>query len=188
MAGIGISLGGGSEKSKTRSSSTSTTTGTNVTIGMDAASKKRLDDFMGLLMGRVSGGTGEDPRYSKEAAISDSQGMVASIFDRYRKDALPDIFSSQGRAGAYNNTSAQLMANDAFAQANTAAAGVVMDTIVKYAQLGQQEEGQDFETLLNIFGLQNKAYSKEIIDQTTTENGTSRTSGQSAKAGFSFGR
>lgn len=186
MAGIGISLGGGSEKSKTKSSGTSTTTGTNVTIGLDTESKKRLDEFMGLLMGRVAGSEGEDPRYSKEAAISDSQNMVASIFNRYRKDALPDIFSGQGRAGAYNNTSSQLMANDAFAQANSAAAGVVMDTIVKYAQLGQQAEGQDFETLLNIFGLQNKAYSKEIVNQTTTEKGTSRTSGQSAKLGASF--
>lgn len=172
--GFSLSLGGNKSKSSSSSKSTSTTTGFTELFGMDAESKAALDEVLGTLMGRVAGPTAGDPRYSKEAAISDSQALVASIFDKFQKTALPPIFSMQGKAGAYNNTSAQLMANDAFAAANTQAAGTVLDTILNYAKLSQGQQAQDTEALLNVFGLQNKAYSKEVIDQTTKTVGSSK--------------
>lgn len=184
---LGLSFGGSKSKSKTQSSSKSTSSGTSILEGMDAEAKAQLDDFLGILMGRVAGPNAEDPRYSKEAAIADSTGMVASIFNQYEKTALPKIFSGMGKAGAYNSTGSQLMANDAFAQANTDAAGVVMDTILNYAKLSRGEQDAETEALLNVFGLQNKAFSKETTNQTTASSGESfsRSSGMQAGASFS---
>lgn len=184
--GLGISIGGSKSKSKTQSSSSSTSKGTSILEGMDAAAKAQLDDFLGTLMGRVAGPNAEDPRYSKEAAITDSKGMVAAIFDEFSKTSLPKIFSQQGKAGAYNNAGSQLMADNAFAEANTQAAGVVMDTILNYAKLSQSKQDAEQEALLNVFGLQNKAYNKETTKQSTSTTGESFTTGSGMTAGASF--
>ena len=77
--------------------------------------------------------------YGKQAAFTDAQGAIKSIFDEYSKTALPQIHQAELGSGGYNSTTGQLLANDAFAAANTKAAATLLDTIIKYRGLEQQD-------------------------------------------------
>lgn len=78
-------------------------------------------------------------QYSKGSAIADSQGAVAEIFNQFKNSALPEIYQAQAGSGGYNSSTGQLLANDAFASANTKAASLVLDTINKYRGIQQQD-------------------------------------------------
>ena len=77
--------------------------------------------------------------YGKGAAFADAQGAIRSIFDEYSKTTLPQIYQGELGSGGYNSTTSQLMANDAFAATNTKAAATLLDTIIKYRGLEQQD-------------------------------------------------
>lgn len=78
-------------------------------------------------------------QYGKQSAVADSQGAVAEIFNQFKKSALPDIYQAQVSSGGYNSSTGQLLANDAFATANSKAAGLVLDTIMKYRASQQND-------------------------------------------------
>ena len=75
--------------------------------------------------------------YNKSLAISDAQGVVASIFQEYRDTDLPQIYQAMNGSGGYNSTSAQLLANDAYARAVTKSAKEVLDNVSKYGNIRQ---------------------------------------------------
>lgn len=77
--------------------------------------------------------------YSKQQAIADSQSIVAGLFNTYRNTDLPQIYSAESSSGGYNNTTSQLLANDAYASTLTKASGLILDTIQKYRGLQQQD-------------------------------------------------
>ena len=84
--------------------------------------------------------------YGKQAAMTDAQGAIRSIFDEYSKTSLPTIYQAELGSGGYNSTTGQLMANDAFASANTKAASVLLDTIMKYRGIEQK----DYEVMASL--------------------------------------
>lgn len=84
--------------------------------------------------------------YGKQAAMTDAQGAIRSIFDEYSKTSLPQIYQAELGSGGYNSTSGQLLANDAFASANTKAASVLLDTIMKYRGIEQK----DYEVMASL--------------------------------------
>ena len=89
--------------------------------------------------------------FTKSAAKSDSQSVYADIFRDYREKDLPEIYSRQCRSGVYNDTSSQLLANDAFSRTVDKAGRVTIDTIKAYADIEVSRSNpvnQGFNTLL----------------------------------------
>jgi hypothetical protein len=79
--------------------------------------------------------------YSKNAAVRDSQGLIASIFRDYKNTALPQIFNAQNSAGGYGSSTGQLLANDAFGAATAKASEAVLKNINDYRKIQQQDYG-----------------------------------------------
>jgi hypothetical protein len=179
------------DKSTSDTTSTSRTTGTTALSAMTAQQRAQLDSALSALMGTELN-TAEDERYSKDAAIADSQGIVSAIFDNFSKTVLPQIYTGMHKAGSYNSTGSQLLANDAYAQTAAKAAGLVMDNIQKYADIGMQNKQLNAEnyrtnltSLLGLFGVAENATKSETIDQTTTGKSNTRASGTSTSVGGS---
>lgn len=76
--------------------------------------------------------------FSKGAAFSDADSLMDGIFQRFRESDLPQIFSRNCKAGVYNSTTAQLLANDAYARKVREAAEVKVKTAVDYAGIETQ--------------------------------------------------
>lgn len=180
MLGGSISLGGSMGSSKGSSVSTvnstatqegksttdASTTAQTAATSMDAASKALLDAFTQQLAAKQgTGGTG----YSKQDAITDVAGTIKNIFSQYREQELPQIIGQMGLAGAYNNTSAQFLANDAFAEAVAKGANATVSAIKDYAGITRDNEQAFQAALLNAFQLQSEA----VKSGTTTESGSS---------------
>jgi hypothetical protein len=73
--------------------------------------------------------------YNKNQAITDTNAVVDNIFERFKIDKLPQIYQVQNVVNCYNNTTAQLMANDAYARTVSESAEVQFQAILKYAQV-----------------------------------------------------
>lgn len=84
--------------------------------------------------------------YGKQAAMTDVQGAIRSLFDEYSKTSLPQIYQAELGSGGYNSTTGQLLANDAFATTNTKAAALLLDTIQKYRGIEQK----DYEVMASL--------------------------------------
>lgn len=194
---INVGLGGsktnssGTSRTQTSGQSSTTLSGTSIVQRFDEQSKAMLDAFTAAMNQEA----GEDSQYTRENAIADAMGTVDQIFRQFRETALPQIFQAQTQTGAYNASSSQLLANDAYGEAVASSASVISENIARYAQLGQQERQTQLSALLDAFKLQGSAYESETIDQTSNSrySGTSttreRSSGSSLSAGIggSFG-
>lgn len=73
--------------------------------------------------------------FKKENAKKDTDGAVKSIFDEYQKNFLPSVYSRQCRHGVYNDTTSQLLINDAFASTVIKGAKLQLDTISAYQSI-----------------------------------------------------
>lgn len=167
----GFSFGG--SKSSTKASTT-----TNTTVKkFDEQSKMVLDQLMQYLQGGLPN-AGAD--FSRNNAIADSQNIVKSIFDQYKQTALPQIAMGMQGAGVYNATAGQSLANDAFGKATANASQAVLDNIIKYAGLKQQDQSLTLNGLLNTLQLQRDAYSN------TVETSTGKSSTGSVGFGISL--
>lgn len=93
-------------------------------------------DIVNSLLSSMQANQGGD-RFSKEAAIRDTQGVVESIIRRNLENTLPQIRSAQTSAGLMNDTTSSLMENDLQARINRESQATILDTIQKYAQLQQ---------------------------------------------------
>ena len=171
----GLNFGGSSSKGSSNTTG-SGTTASDITR-MDDRSKQQLDDLVAELATRV-----RDPnsQFSKQAAISDVAGVVGNLYRQYSEQTLPQIFSAQAATGGYNSTSAQFLANDAFAETTARSAEVVLDTIGNYEKLAQGRTGLNLEGLLNALQLEAQAVER----QKSTEAFTSYSTTKSKSKGF----
>lgn len=80
-----------------------------------------------------------DKSYSRENAIADSQGFIQQIFNDFEKSSLPKIYSNPRASGVYNDTSTQLIANDAFSSAVAKGQSQLVQNILAYAQARNQQ-------------------------------------------------
>lgn len=69
---------------------------------------------------------------ARSRALQDVQGSIEALFQNFSQTALPQIGGAQRRTGGYNSTTAQLLANDAFARTTAQAAALTVDTINRY--------------------------------------------------------
>lgn len=126
------------------------------------------------------------PEYSKSAAIKDSKGLVESIFQQYRESDLPNILQQQGQAGAYSSTGTQMLANDAFARANTQASSTVMQAIQSYAGIQNERRSVSSAALNNVLsGL--LAAREDVTNQSSfTTQSSSKAKGKTTKGSVGF--
>lgn len=73
--------------------------------------------------------------YSKDNAMADSKALAESMFDDWAEEYLPTLYSSMCKRGIYNSTTAQLLANDAFAEAMKDAMKAQLDFVKAYADI-----------------------------------------------------
>lgn len=160
--------------------------GQSITKRFDDAAKALLDAFTNNLFNTQAEG---ESQYSRENAIADAQGSIDAIFRQYREGNLPQIYQAQNNTGAYNSTSAQFLANDAYGEAVAKSAGVVQDTIAQYASLGSNEQQLQISALLDAFKLQGSAFEQTDKEEeaSSSYSGTSTTNTSSSTSGFSLG-
>lgn len=201
---FGFSLGG--SKSSSKSSTNTTTTGTrNLDVAetitrFDEASKQQLDEAVQLLLDKVKAAPEQakllEQTFGKDAAVRDSQGAVQDAIRTALQEDIPKILDMQNRSGAYSSTTAQLLADNAQAQAVQKGAAIQLDTVNKYQAILQNarqqditESGQSLEGLLSALQLERDAVASsnktEEETGTSTSTSTSKGSSTSISAGIS---
>jgi len=197
---VSSTLSGGGESSSSSGTTsqdqaikgTTSTTGTELLSGsnLDPQSMQALQNLLGMLGTKVSAPT--SPEFSKSAAISDTQGLIEAIFKEY-ENKLPSIFAAENASGLTRSTDTQKVVNQAFSDAVSKSAGLALDTITKYAGLGQNQQQIDLKGLLEAFGIAKGATtsatkttdSLETVDKTSTSVGTSSEDKSGLKGGIS---
>lgn len=121
---------------------------------------------------------------TKEQAVKDSAAAVQNIMQKSAEEIFPKLYEAQQGSGAYNATSAQLLADNAQARAAAEGAAVQMDTIQKYEALANQNlqtaiagETSQVEQLLGALGLDSEAVAE--IKKSERETGKSTSTGRS---------
>jgi len=196
MALFGFSGGASKNDTKQNSNTTSATTGNEATNQATQRIDQSTIDSLTQLFKDISGSIGQgDPKLSKEAAITDTQGVVKNLFDTFSKSVLPQVMQKAFSSGGYNSTAATLLANDAFAQTVNKSAEVQLGAISQYAAANTAKEGLKNNSLATV--LQTLLGSKEIsnlvssLDSSTKSSATARTtsSGKNLSGGFNpFGK
>lgn len=179
-AGLASSVLGGLSKHGGTSSSTSSTTDSStsgtVNKGTDqskAASSSVLDSLLADLQTAGEG-------YDKQSAINDSEATAKAASAAVLQSLVPGAFVGQNTAGGYSSTSAKRAVEDAQARAAAAYAGVVQDSIAKYATIASQQKGQDLAGLSSILGLiQDSTGSSSSTTHSTTNSTTNGSASQS---------
>lgn len=80
-----------------------------------------------------------DTSYSRDNAIADTQGFIDELFRSYQTEALPQIYRNPRASGIYNDTSTQLLANDAYATTVSKGMAALSQNILNYAQARQAQ-------------------------------------------------
>lgn len=75
-----------------------------------------------------------DQSYTRDNAIKDSDGFIKQIFADYEKSSLPKIYSNPRASGIFNDTSTQLLANDAFSSSVAKGQANLFQNIMAYSQ------------------------------------------------------
>jgi hypothetical protein len=83
----------------------------------------------------------QNQQFSQGNATSGAQGTVDALFREFKNDALPKIHAASNTRGAYNSTTEQLLANDAYASTVAKAAQAMMSNRVNFGQLQSQYKG-----------------------------------------------
>ena len=103
-----------------------------------------------------------DHIYEKTDAIKDVEDAIFRIFHDYERQMLPIIYGKECAHGIYNDTTTQLLINDAFAQTVVKSATLELDTIHRYVG-----HIQTFATILNNFLL---TAIRNFESETTTDD------------------
>lgn len=80
-----------------------------------------------------------DTSFTRENAIADSKGFINQIFKDYEKSSLPSIYKNARATGIYNDTSTQLLANDAYSSAVAKGQAQLVSNITQYAGARQDQ-------------------------------------------------
>lgn len=114
--------------------------------------------------------------FNKQQAITDSTGLINQIFQNYREQNLPQILSTQNRAGGYDSSGTQLLADDAFARTEAQGLSAITDTISKYAGIQSQQDA----SLNAALGVAKGSYIDSNSTQTTNSSTITDTNKQVA--------
>ena len=95
----------------------------------NASSTQTLDPKIKAYLDSITNNTD----YSKEAAITDSQGAVQQTIKEALQMGAPAIANADKAAGGYNATTTALLGNDLTAKAAAAGQKTLLDTITSYA-------------------------------------------------------
>lgn len=194
-AGVGVGLLGAYGASQGPEASKSSGQSGGYTTSKKASELNLGDKLTRDLIAKLSGGmservVGQKP-VDEAASAAKAQGVVQSIFDTYQKTALPKIADMGNRGGSYDNTTHQLIANDAFAQANAKASEVVLNTIQKDKELKNQQDALELNALIASLGLGQQgtqsSKSKGRENQLGTSTGTSLAGGENWATGLASG-
>jgi hypothetical protein len=110
---------------------------------------------------------------SNERAAADTAGAVGNIFRQYRETALPEIFNTQTQTGTFSGSTAQLMANDAFARTANQAAELQLGVASSYINQSLQARDQ----LISQFGQLLAANLEQSGNVTRSGTGTQKSKG-----------
>lgn len=80
-------------------------------------------------------------RYSPEAALADSQGLISQTLQQAMERALPSITRSAEGAGASGNALRALLTQDALTRASQASSAVGVGAVQGYGGIGAQLSG-----------------------------------------------
>lgn len=80
-----------------------------------------------------------DQSYTRGNAIKDSQGFIENIFREFEQQSLPQIYKNPRASGIYNDTSTQLLANDAYSSAVAKGQANLFQNILAYAGARNQQ-------------------------------------------------
>lgn len=111
-----------------------------------------------------------NPAYSKQQAIADSQGGVQQILTNLKEQQLPTLNSAEAATGGYKGTTKMLLSNDAQARAVAQAAALQQQTIGNYAAIQQNQNSM----LLNAVNSAVNAQ-KQITQNTSGVTGATTT-------------
>lgn len=173
-----FSIGG--SKSSSKSKTTSREKSTQTTQRLSSQDQLNLRNLIAMFSGEL----GEEGPFTREAALADISGMVDNLFTRYSEEKVPAILSQQQQTGGYAQTTAQTLANDAFARTVAEGAGLQFGAVSQYAALNDQLRRTSMEGLgINLDALL-KAQETTSLDRTVTSVTRGKGSGVSAGAGF----
>lgn len=133
----------------------------------------QLDQLLTMLLGSAL--TPDKTTFSKDAAIHDSQGAIADIFRQFQQLVIPQNANAQNQSGGYNSTAVNQLNSQGYSDAVSKAGALVLDTINKYATLGQNQQQLDINSILNAFQIARGATEKKTGNIKTT--GTSQETG-----------
>jgi len=109
-------------------------------------------------------------KYTRDAAIADSQGVVQSVTRQLRESAIPQILAGQVQAGGYDSTGSTALANDAVQRASESASTLALDQISKYGQIQTSNLTGAANVLEALKGAETTRNLTKTLDQTGTGN------------------
>jgi hypothetical protein len=95
--------------------------------------------------------------YSKGAAVADSQGFIDKIFRDYEQKTLPKLYSNPRASGIYNDSTTQLLADNAYGAAVAEGQANLVQNILSYSQARESQLKPVLE-LLNAQTSNNNAF------------------------------
>lgn len=170
-----MALNLGFSSSSTSSKSSGSESGLQETVRLDDGGISFLDELYKLFGQRAT----KEGEFTREKAIEDTEGTVNQLFQQFAETMVPDILSSQAQTGGYSGTTAQQLSNDAFARTLREGAALRLQTIGNYAQINQQQQALDVESMAQ--ALQARLQARE---QTSLE---SKFKSRTSSRGSSFG-
>jgi hypothetical protein len=173
-----FSLGGSRGSSSSRT--TSTEKGTQTTQRLNDRDQFNLRSLIDMFSGELQ----SDGPFTREAALADISGMVDNLFRNYRESTVPQIMTQQQQTGGFGQSTAQLMANDAFARTVAEGAGLQFGAVTGYEQLQNQRR----QTSLSGLGTNLEALLRSLettsIDTTVESKTRGKSSSMSLGGGF----
>lgn len=128
-------------------------------------------------------------RDSALLARTQTRGAIDALFRDYRESSLPQIFSGMTGAGAFNDTSSQLLANDAYGRAVSSAAELelgVANTFTNQALSARQQMLEQFTNLL-AHNIQTREETSGFGRRTGTETTHGRSTGTKVSVSGGYG-
>lgn len=128
-------------------------------------------------------------RDSALLARTQTRGAIDALFRDYRESSLPQIFSGMTGAGAFNDTSSQLLANDAYGRAVSSAAELelgVANTFTNQALSARQQMLEQFTNLL-AHNIQTREQTSGSGRRTATESTHGKRTGTNVSISGGYG-
>lgn len=128
-------------------------------------------------------------RDSSLLARTQTRGAVDALFRDYRESSLPQIFSGMTGAGAFNDTSSQLLANDAYGRTVSSAAELelgVANTFTNQALSARQQMLEQFTNLL-AHNIQTREQTSGSGRRTATESTHGKRTGTNVSISGGYG-